>query len=480
MYLPPAPFILLSQHPPVKDKNTNNNPSNYEQDEMTSLAVLPVLQRTVTDLMDEELYQVPSTPVYDQRPPASSPAVNGTTSSNILSNLLNIPESFVENYSRINGSNPALNSTAPSAFLDGNDYSNYNGDFSATKANPFSTYANPELQLQQQPQQQPLQQQFPAYVQPDQLRSNMPYARRGRIFTLDQHNTGKQSKDDDYYLFNTDIQPSQLMTNKNYFNTEEFLDNSMFIMNGDLDAPKNAAGLPAVPVAGFENDYFAMDNFVEDAEDMSDDSDDDNYFQDESDEFDGLMVNGDFGARMSSNDSFMPLNLPSVESENAYMDDDVKIGSIGEMNLGPELSQSSADDDMLMDDTEASPVSVDRKPMTHVGEDYFRSAAEITATNPNHQCDLINPSSGHPCNKQFSRPYDLIRHQETIHASKKKIFRCVICEGRYNGGAGNGKLKTFSRGDALSRHIKVKHGLGGQEAVDLINEAKENVEYVLF
>lgn len=91
---------------------------------------------------------------------------------------------------------------------------------------------------------------------------------------------------------------------------------------------------------------------------------------------------------------------------------------------------------------------------------------------------MINPSTGEPCNKQFSRPYDLIRHQDTIHASMKKIFRCVICEGRLNGGPGNGKEKTFSRGDALSRHIKIKHGLVGQDALDLINEAKENVEYI--
>ena len=101
------------------------------------------------------------------------------------------------------------------------------------------------------------------------------------------------------------------------------------------------------------------------------------------------------------------------------------------------------------------------------------SGAEITLNNPNHQCNLINPSTGEPCNKQFSRPYDLIRHQDTIHASMKKIFRCVICEGRLNGGPGNGKEKTFSRGDALSRHIKIKHGLVGQDALDLINEAKE-------
>lgn len=95
-----------------------------------------------------------------------------------------------------------------------------------------------------------------------------------------------------------------------------------------------------------------------------------------------------------------------------------------------------------------------------------------------HLCQLLNPSTGKPCNKQFSRPYDLIRHQETIHANKKKIFRCVLCEGRYNGGKGNGKSKTFSRNDALSRHIKVKHGLVGDDALKLINDAKENVEYI--
>lgn len=95
-----------------------------------------------------------------------------------------------------------------------------------------------------------------------------------------------------------------------------------------------------------------------------------------------------------------------------------------------------------------------------------------------HVCMLINPNTGNQCNKQFSRPYDLIRHQETIHASLKKIFRCVICEGRLDGGRGNGKSKTFSRGDALSRHIKVKHQLMGKDALELINNAKDNVEYV--
>ncbi|ONH65517.1 Transcriptional regulator RPN4 [Cyberlindnera fabianii] len=74
--------------------------------------------------------------------------------------------------------------------------------------------------------------------------------------------------------------------------------------------------------------------------------------------------------------------------------------------------------------------------------------------NGQHQCTLINPSNGEMCLKQFSRPYDLIRHQETIHASRKKVFRCMVCN-QLEGGLSK---KTFSRGDALSRHVRVKHG----------------------
>lgn len=65
-----------------------------------------------------------------------------------------------------------------------------------------------------------------------------------------------------------------------------------------------------------------------------------------------------------------------------------------------------------------------------------------------HRCDVVNPSTGKPCNKVFSRPYDLIRHQDTIHAPVRKTFKCDVC---------GEASKTFSRMDALSRHIRVKH-----------------------
>lgn len=65
-----------------------------------------------------------------------------------------------------------------------------------------------------------------------------------------------------------------------------------------------------------------------------------------------------------------------------------------------------------------------------------------------HRCDAVNPDTGKPCNKEFSRPYDLIRHQGTIHAAVRKTFRCEAC---------GEASRTFSRMDALSRHIRVKH-----------------------
>lgn len=63
-----------------------------------------------------------------------------------------------------------------------------------------------------------------------------------------------------------------------------------------------------------------------------------------------------------------------------------------------------------------------------------------------HRCDRINPSTGKPCNTVFSRPYDLTRHEDTIHAQRTKV-RCQYCT----------EEKTFSRNDALTRHMRVVH-----------------------
>lgn len=64
-----------------------------------------------------------------------------------------------------------------------------------------------------------------------------------------------------------------------------------------------------------------------------------------------------------------------------------------------------------------------------------------------HRCERTNPSTGKPCNTVFSRSYDLTRHEDTIHNGKKQKVRCRLCT----------EEKTFSRNDALTRHMRVVH-----------------------
>lgn len=74
-----------------------------------------------------------------------------------------------------------------------------------------------------------------------------------------------------------------------------------------------------------------------------------------------------------------------------------------------------------------------------------KSSPQATASSA-HVCDKVYPD-GTQCRRSFTRPYDLARHQETLHASVRKTFRCQVC--------GNDS-KTFSRLDALSRHMRLK------------------------
>lgn len=79
-----------------------------------------------------------------------------------------------------------------------------------------------------------------------------------------------------------------------------------------------------------------------------------------------------------------------------------------------------------------------------------------------HRCDIPNPNTGRPCGKVFSRPYDLIRHQDTIHAPVRKTYTCPMC---------GPDSKTFSRMDALSRHIRVKHSTTQAQATAYAHKA---------
>lgn len=401
---------------------------------MSSVAILPTLKRSLTDLMDEDIYQAPSSPGSVR---AESPApVSGSPQQN-LSSLLNIPDSFLEQYSRM--VKPAATPSQQNAPLSNINVSgNYSSNTSFAEfgqVNPFTDYADPDS-LTNQP-----------YVQPQQL-SRFP-TRTSRITTLESQGGDSSQKLKDDYLFNTSIEPSLInaMGDDYLYN-----DSSLFV--------PQSAELENQRIPGFENDYIV--EFDEEVEDDVSDDENDSYFHDQEDEFDMDMDSYQF-----KDDTLMggfldnSLSVP-LDQEDTLMADDME-------------SEPSTNSPALFDTPDKS---------THLpSPDYSDNETPAVEHKPRaldvgNTCTLINPSTNRPCDKHFSRLYDLIRHQETIHASKKKIFRCVICEGRANGGSGNGKEKTFSRGDALSRHIKVKHGLGGKEAVDLINEAKLNVEFV--
>ena len=64
-----------------------------------------------------------------------------------------------------------------------------------------------------------------------------------------------------------------------------------------------------------------------------------------------------------------------------------------------------------------------------------------------HKCEKINPSTGKPCNTVFTRAYDLTRHDDTLHGSRNRKYRCQICT----------EDKTFFRRDSLRRHMRVVH-----------------------
>ncbi|KAI5960333.1 RPN4 [Candida pseudojiufengensis] len=551
---------------------------------MTSV-VLPQLKRTMTDIMDEELYQIPTSPLI---PSTSLPQINSASSSNnfylqpqssqpqnsspIQNNLsLNLNNNYNHHTSNKNSVNSSP-SLQQQQLYNNNMYHNNSqnnlGDMlnlpdsfieqftSQYYLDYLKSQQQQQQQLQQQQQQQPQYSEYleaqdtnpfinysnsNTYIKPTQnypfqqqenspppLPQAFPPRRRKRITTIDSleptTSNKKKTIDEDYLLYNPDISPGHVITENemdscfyvppNEFQNE-FLNNEPQNFENDI-------------IPGYEDDYLYLDDANEQIEeDLSDDEDEneENYFQVD-EEFDDYIMNNT--SHYNNNQTFDEFKNISLEDNNQNINQGLPhalqelhdeavaannhaivsevspqsiISTPPPMDSPPEIKQEESEDDSIMidnDDQDYQQSETSDQPQPPEISEHYRiqeqnpnlsptkrqhtrsaqgTGAEITATNPDHRCSLISPTTGLICNKQFSRPYDLIRHQNTIHASMKKIFRCVICEGRYKGGKGNGKEKTFSRGDALSRHIKIKHELVGEEALELINDAKRNVEY---
>lgn len=92
-----------------------------------------------------------------------------------------------------------------------------------------------------------------------------------------------------------------------------------------------------------------------------------------------------------------------------------------------------------------------------------------------HECQL--PSADLPnrmCLRRFLRKYELIRHQETVHSKKKKLFKCYVCV-KLSPEIGP---RIFTRHDTLAKHIRVNHKISGKEAKAEVAFSKKHAEVV--
>lgn len=92
-----------------------------------------------------------------------------------------------------------------------------------------------------------------------------------------------------------------------------------------------------------------------------------------------------------------------------------------------------------------------------------------------HECQLPSPDEPDKlCLRRFSRKYELIRHQETVHSKKKKLFKCYVCV-KQNPNIGP---RIFTRHDTLAKHIRVNHKISGREAKAEVAYSKKHAEVV--
>lgn len=108
---------------------------------------------------------------------------------------------------------------------------------------------------------------------------------------------------------------------------------------------------------------------------------------------------------------------------------------------------------------------------------YDRVAGKSSNYDPDvvHECQLPSAEVPHKlCLRRFSRKYELIRHQETVHSKKKKLFKCYVCV-KQNPGVGP---RIFTRHDTLAKHIRVNHEIFGKEAKAEVAYSKKHAEVV--
>lgn len=301
-------------------------------------------------------------------------------------------------YSNLEG----LNSQSPAAFgLISNVVDNNNKDQQANEIRSdieSGSSAQPSLSAQQQQQQQQEQQQLPPSSSSSSALSSTPSWKR--------HNRSVS-------------QPTNIVKN-----------NTTTIDNHSLQ-PQRSASVCSSDAPKFNADLMPFK--------ISDDV----LGSEESESEDDIMLNGINTAQTSPlmTDSVIPRRLDSNSSSltppPVQQQQDIESNNNAKSKSATESKESSAETKHS-----ASMASRTKRRNNHI------------QAGP-HRCELKIPGTGKPCLKVFSRSYDLIRHQDTIHAPVRKTFSCPKC---------GPDSKTFSRMDALSRHIRVKHMTSVEEA----------------
>lgn len=121
----------------------------------------------------------------------------------------------------------------------------------------------------------------------------------------------------------------------------------------------------------------------------------------------------------------------------------------GLLSPQPHFSAAQASTDV---NTHAATVTASMKDRLSIQELVRRSKPsmipiEMSSDRP-HECKLLDPW-GAVCRRSFKRPYDLQRHQESVHSAGSKSYVCKRC---------GGPERTFSRQDSLARHMRRMHG----------------------
>lgn len=489
--------------------------------QMTSLALFPQLRRTLTDVMEDELYHVPSItnasqqqqlpqqqgqqfqppqPPQQQQQQSIMSNFHFNNSNNSLSNYKASP---TLSHAKLYRNPSALNSEEMLTIPDSNNHHHHHHNYSYQSQNQELSRIPSHDMYYDIPEPLPLDEDrhiFNEFADPNLTTTNHIY--RSEQQYAAHHNQPQQNNELNPHhphhapakllKFNDDL-------SLDYFTNE---DDSKFVIYPVMSPTMIPEEIEDEELSedddddnAYDNELTYLDNTIEDVKNPL------NYphqqFQAQQEEShrneEQLIKKQEFEEQQKQQQlqqqPQQDQNLPIIKKEN---DEDVTQdleSDIDRMSLDSSDDEYSSNSSVIEEDsyTPSFKTQLQTPPKELKPKQKRSSSTSIPSTSPqtttinnnnnfnnNHQCQLINPSTNQPCLKQFSRPYDLIRHQETIHASRKKIFRCVVCN-KLEGGLSN---KTFSRGDALSRHIRVKHGLTGTEATDALQYAKDHVEYV--